>query len=874
VAAWLVRGALAIESAAPGAAKVGILPPWWELALFILAGACAVFLLKPTRDRVMPLFITVLCILPWVPGIRSPALLMWTGPLAVAVWIAAAIATALPRNLLREWFSAPGRLSGADPILAGVAAFVFFAAIGYGSREMVPGGDEPHYLIIAQSLLQDGDLQIENNHARRDYQPYFQGVLRPDYYVRGTNGAIYSIHAPGLPALIAPAFALGGYRAVVLLILLVYASGVALVWRLAFSLTRQRSAAWFAAVATATATPIAFQSFTIYPDGLGAVLVLTGAAALLRLRPSESTRSGSSLVWALHGLALALLPWIHTRFAILAGLLGIFILLRMPRTREGFARAAAFLAFPVVLGIAWFAYFRVIYGTFDPGAPYGDFFKQQASWSFVTGGLAGVLFDQQFGMMTYAPVLLLAFVGWIFLLRSDRRFAIELAIIVIPYLIATTHLRMWWGGWSTPARFSVAVLWLASLPIAVAWSRARTRAARGTAIAALLVSAFTTVALAAVDGGRMAYNVRDGYSLWLHWLSPLGDLPLGFPSFFRWLNAEWAFHAQILAGLGLFASGFWLLRILDRRVRGTGAFTLVMFAVYAVAGMAMVSVLWKVNDSVGVRAAAAQLRLLRAAQGERRIGVAYGGGVRASRVDTVLQRLRIDSPPRMLGGADPPALVLPGWFPAGRYRIVAATGPPSTPAPSAAYELRILRSGTPILVGPVPRGHNPLALDISLPVDVPAVILRGAGLKEASLTPVHVATRRQRFGAARAESARRYGAAVVWFLDGDAFNEPEGLWVRGGAETELLLQPDNGNSATLLLRNGAAPNEIELRTGSGEWKEALSMRGGEEREVQVPVDPDRGAALLRVIARNGFRPSEVNPGSNDTRYLGVWIAPR
>ena len=48
------------------------------------------------------------------------------------------------------------------------------------------------------------------------------------------NGEIYSIHAPGLSALVAPAFALGGYRGVVFLLLVLAACGSALAWHLAW----------------------------------------------------------------------------------------------------------------------------------------------------------------------------------------------------------------------------------------------------------------------------------------------------------------------------------------------------------------------------------------------------------------------------------------------------------------------------------------------------------------------------------------------------------------------------------------------------------------------------------------------------------------
>ena len=69
--------------------------------------------------------------------------------------------------------------------------------------------------------------------------------MRRTYSRRGRDGEIYSIHAPGLPALVAPAFALGGYRGVVLFLMLLAAAGSALAWQLAWLVTGRTDAAWF-----------------------------------------------------------------------------------------------------------------------------------------------------------------------------------------------------------------------------------------------------------------------------------------------------------------------------------------------------------------------------------------------------------------------------------------------------------------------------------------------------------------------------------------------------------------------------------------------------------------------------------------------------
>src|SRR6202043_3025198 len=102
-----------------------------------------------------------------------------------------------------------------------------------------------HYLVITQSLLVDHDLKIENTHRRGDYRAYYQGELKPDYLQRGANGEIYSIHAPGLPAIVALPFALFGYPGVVAFLALVSACGSLVTWTAVWRVTSDVAASWF-----------------------------------------------------------------------------------------------------------------------------------------------------------------------------------------------------------------------------------------------------------------------------------------------------------------------------------------------------------------------------------------------------------------------------------------------------------------------------------------------------------------------------------------------------------------------------------------------------------------------------------------------------
>jgi hypothetical protein len=865
LAAWATFGALAVVGPGAFTARVGLLSSWTIFGLLILLASAVLIPHRASRrDRavVLATFLSLI-LLPWVPLPVPRAFLVWTGPVAAGIWagvVAAVVATHTWKWKIRFPVVADPRRA---PWIAAAASAAFFGIAAAGAAPMVPGGDEPHYLIITQSLLSDGDLQIENNHARRDYAPYFDGGLKPDYLVRGKNGAIYSIHSPGLPALIAPFFAIGGYHGVVVFLIVLSAAGVGLLWKLAHAASGDAGAAWFGACATSCATPVAFHSFTIYPDSPAWVIALTAVLAMMRLDARASVGStrhaDASWIWALHGAALALLPWIHSRFAWLAACFGFCIVWRLVNARD--VRAAVwFLSIPLASAVAWFWSFYAIYGTPNPQAPYGTLGRTHAAWAFVPDGLLGVLFDQQFGLFLYAPVFFVVAGGWLASLRNrspNRRLAIETAILTVPYLISVTYLRMWWGGWSVPVRFTVPVLMLGGIFAAIAWRRMTERGTRAASVAALLVTAFTTLMLAFVERGRLAFNVRDGVALWLEWLSPLADLPRGFPSFFRGPMTNLALHAAVwMAALGI----AWLaLRRIGRdRLRGRAALASATALTFAFAAMAALTVVWRLDRAPGVTPAPAQLALIRAAAAGRSVGVRLFPPAITS-ADAIVSSLRITSPERALNGSrERPAVAVHGWIPAGSYDILGHHADP--------LRLRIRRPDDPIFT------LEPNETTIRLPVDVPSLIGHASNpapgaaplvLRAALVSPLFD-------DRPRAHQARRYGRTVVYFLDDAAFAESDAFWIGGGSTTEVVVQPDGGGGeATIFLRN--APVENSLLLSSGSWRDERKLTPGEEREITIPLDTSRGATRLRLHSASGFRPSEVDHRSTDPRFLGVWI---
>jgi hypothetical protein len=861
VAAWLSQGLVTYSG--EGAARIALLPlSPLSIAISVLAGVCVFWILRRGAGAA-PLLLLAFVILPWLPVPLPPALMLWTGPIVLLLWIAVGLCLVVPAFH-------PETVAVPPALVAGAAGFILAAFSFVQVAPSVPSGDEPHYLVITQSLLNDGDLRIENNHRQRDYRTYFEGDLPPDFRVRGRNREIYSIHAPGVSALVAPAFLAGGYYGVVVFLLLLSAATSALMWHVAWRATGRADAAWFGWASVVLSATFLFHTFTVYPDGPGALAVLTGVWALLRIESEAASGARGVRPWFLHGLALAVLPWMHTRFAVLAGGLGALVLLRLGGTPNALSKAAAFLAAPVVGAVGWISYFVTIYGTSDPSAPYGG---EPGSFAFVPDGLFGLFFDQRFGLLAYAPVLVFAFggIGVMAARRGARRHALELLFVVLPYLMLVTYVAMWWGGASAPARFFMPVLPWMAIPAAFAWTALGSRAGRTVAVAALAFTAFASVALISVDGGRLAFNVRETYARWLEWLNGSVDLPRGLPVWWRERETPLFRGTAIWSGAAL--AGWFVIRSLERNafLRGPRRLMTAVGLVCIAAGSAALSLTWAAEGVCGCASAPAQLAALRRLSREPRLLAV--DVLHARRIDRELvpSQLRIhpefSTLPGGAGRNDRPLFAVPA-IPAGEYRLRL-----STQSRDGWIMIGIGRDQFALTTQPLAASGEPV--DLSFPVDVRAIMVRGDEEARRSVTamtvePVRVTAPARKLTNDYARRGVRYPGAVAYFMDDRSFPEPEAFWIGGAREGSVVFQPDDGRTAiALMLRNGAVENSVLVQADG--WQDERRLGPGEEHHVRIPVDQTRGAVLVRFKTSAGFRPSEVDPKSRDNRFLGVWV---
>jgi hypothetical protein len=456
-------------------------------------------------------------IVPVLGVLRGPA-----GVVLLALAGALALAAALPR---------PRRVRASPHVLFGLAwSFLVVVGLSYTLRLRV-SGDEPHYLLMAQSLWREHDLDLRDNHAREDWREYTPGPIVPHYAAPRADGRPFPAHSPGLPLLLAPLYALGGRPLCVIALTLAAAALALEMWRSARRFTGDDEAALLAWT-VALVPPVAFYAFEIYTE-IPAALALAVALRLLLAGPGLAGAAAAALL-------AAALPWLHLKMLPAAAALAVVAALRL----RGRSRLAFFLV-AAVMAASFLAYYRAIFGIASPLAIYGGV-PRDADGSPLRA-LAGLALDRSFGLLPYAPVFLIALAG---LEDLVRRRAWEAVLVAAAVLAPVLPWRMWWGGQCPPARFLVPLVPVLALALAARVAHSRTGLARwrwplaGLGVAATIGMTIRPAALLLLNRGDRPTRL---------WTALSGERPIAtyLPSLVSATPDEWRVASVWLCALAL-----------------------------------------------------------------------------------------------------------------------------------------------------------------------------------------------------------------------------------------------------------------------------------------------------------------------------------
>jgi hypothetical protein len=873
VAVWLLPASVEITTwteAGPG--RLALLPSVPRLWLLMAAATAAAGVLiaagpdaaaqRARRAQVIaPLSILWLWAVPFVPSLpdRAPLLMVLAGPLRWIVGVAAVIGVVSAWASIRTWRVPNVRLPNRRAIF--ISSLILYLAFGFRSLSTAGlDGDEPHYLIITHSLLVDRDLKIENNHARADYAPFFEGDLRPDYIRRGQNGAIYSIHAPGLPVLLLPGYALAGVPGAMVTISVLAALAALAVFDVALLLNAP-GIAFLTWASVCLTVPFVPHAWLLYPEIPCALIVAWAVLWLLSSPPSRPA------VWLARGAALACLPWLHTKFVVFLVVLTVALLVRLrARIQESVA-----LVGPIALSVlGWFAYFKVIYGTLDPQAPYGTSPELALRFENVPRSLLGLFVDQKFGLLIYSPVYLLAALGLGMMLR-DRRWRMSGLVVigvVASYAISSSRYYMWWGGASAPARFLVPALPLLALPLAAALVNARSQITRATALVGICMSVMVA-GIGLTTGEGLLFSPPHGVAMIFQAIQGSAPLAASLPTFTEqdWagpLTRAWPWLVALLAAWSAAAAAASTRKCSTFWVAIVGPVTFII-----VSGLVVRSFEPSVRDESSLRG---RIGVLRAYDPNRVRGFDYTTGAWVDGPGLLgvssltIQRLpasNIDRQGHVAGPLD---------LPPGRYNArvwFQESSPRSGDLRVSSYQSSSLTR----TAGALP---NPATLTFELPVTIPVWMAlsdrtTAQAVSQVQITPLTIIPKSLRIktDARTVERIPDNPDAYIVYADDKTYPEGGVFWTKGRARGEVLVVQTGAKELLITVYAGPAGGTAHVNVDGRSFEAVLSPN--ESNQVSVSIAGNSSPIRVRAQAAQSFRPSQVDPKSTDIRNLGCQL---
>lgn len=333
--------------------------------------------------------------------------------------------------------------------------FIAYIFAGYfWNLHQRPTGDEPHYLIISQSIIKDRDLDLKNNYNERDYARWHYPTEILDRHISPNSRAPheYSLHNVGWPIILVPIVALNHLIALKFFTAILATLLLANIYLLLKKFVKEKTAI-IVTILIGFSAPILIFSTQVFNELFAALLIVYASRKLF-----EPTKSIWQELFAL--ICIAYLPWVHVKYLLISLVLFILFILK---NRQKIKSWQSFLFLIYALSILKMGYlFYLWYGSPLPSAQYPN--QMNFHLASLGQGIVSLIFDRSFGLVPIAPIYLLAIPGFYLLYKNNKKaFWQILAIFLSLFLVQAAGAA--YIGWAPQGRFLVPILPLLSIPV-------------------------------------------------------------------------------------------------------------------------------------------------------------------------------------------------------------------------------------------------------------------------------------------------------------------------------------------------------------------------------------------------------------------------